>query len=172
MIGVVSRTRAALTAAVVLSALALGGCSDDEPEPKFTPPSTTAPAEASPDGASFVRSYFELIGRATKTGETSTFLASTSEGCDNCMLLAKNIERGFAAGSYVEGADWSVDDVSAVGETSGGTVWNVNVATARERWYDANGNLIRTVRPSNQHFAVIVETSQGAPVIVDMRLRS
>src|SRR4051812_17262664 len=166
MMGAVNRARAVLTALLVASALSLVGCSGDDPEPKFAPPSSEPPESPSTTAAaapeeSFVRSYFDAIGHATQSGDTSKFMQLSAQGCDNCSILASNIEGGYADGGRVEGASWTVEDIVEAGETHGGTIWNVDVRTARERWYDADGDLKKIVKPSVQKFAVLVASDGG-----------
>ena len=183
MIAVVTRTRTVITALTVVSVLALGACSGDDPEPKFAPtPSTSAPTSEPTDvttspsvvkdeEAEFVTSYFELIGEATTDGDTAEFVEMSSPACANCQTLARNIDRAFRGGGYVEGASWVVAKSVKAGERSGGNEWNVDVTTARERWYDANGELVKIVKPSTQKFGIIVTADDGSFRVSDMRLR-
>jgi hypothetical protein len=159
--------------------LALGACSDDDPEPKFAPtPSTSAPTEvttspttAADEETEFVASYFKSIGEATTNGDTTAFVGVSSPDCTNCQTLARNIDRAFKGGSHVEGALWVIAKSVRAGKRPEGNVWNVDVTTARERWYDGSGELIKIVKPSTQKFGIIVAVDGGDFQVKDLRLR-
>lgn len=130
MIGVVSRSRAALTALSLIPVLLVAGCSDDEPKPKFAPPSSESPSspstsptaptgltppeipsaakERSPAGArAFVRHWIAIVNLAQRTGETSGVVALNDVRCSGCRGIIKAIDSVYQAGGYIEGGDIS-----------------------------------------------------------------
>ena len=182
MIGPVTGTRVVITAAAVTLLLGLAACSSDDPEPRVAPPTSQAPSTSStapttsPSGSddeeAFVRGFFQSVAQATQTGKTAAFLAMTAPTCANCRVLASNIEDAFAGNRRVEGANWQISRTAPAGHRTEGSVWNVDVHTAEEHWYDGSGELLKTVSASTQHFGVIVTRSDDDFLIQDMRLRS
>lgn len=124
MIDGVSRTRAVLTAAVLLSALALGGCSDDEPEPKFAPPSKapTSPSTTAASGPieptmptaakrhdaaaaeAFVKHYWAMANYAQATGDVSG-LEDLSLRCTNCDHSIASVQQVYQGGGTIRGGE-------------------------------------------------------------------
>ncbi|MFC6046132.1 DUF6318 family protein [Nocardioides hankookensis] len=122
-----SRTRAVLTAAVLLSALALGGCTDDDPEPKFGPTESTSPASpTSPSTSSaagtvaptlpsaaqgstaasaeaFVKFYWEAVNYAQSSGDLRLLRGLGSPSCTACNAGVSYLEQVFDAGGHVVG---------------------------------------------------------------------
>lgn len=118
MIGVVSRTRAVLTAAVLLSALALGGCTDDDPEPKFGPiestspasptsPSTTTAAALSPEDT--VRAWVDARNAALASGDVTPAEELSASGCTTCQASLDPIRQVHADGGSFDTDGWTVD---------------------------------------------------------------
>ena len=119
MIGVVSRTRAVLTAAVLLSALVLGGCTDDDPEPKFGPtestspssptsPSTTAAAaDLSPEDT--VRAWVDARNAALASGDVAAVEELSASGCTTCQDSLDPIRQVHADGGSFDTDGWTVD---------------------------------------------------------------
>ncbi|KQW53483.1 hypothetical protein ASC77_04160 [Nocardioides sp. Root1257] len=139
MIGVVSRTRAVLTAVVLLSALALGGCTDDDPEPKFGPtestspasptsPSTTAAAALSPEDT--VRAWVDAQNEALVSGDTTVMEALATSSCQGCSDFSNPIRDVFAEGGSYRGGKWKVDAAKA--RKSSGSEVTVDVAMTME----------------------------------------
>jgi hypothetical protein len=121
--GAVNRARAVLTALVLSSALALSGCSGDDPEPKFAPPSSEPPESPSTTAASgpsepempeaakgtdaaaaeaFVKFYWAMVNYAQETGDVDG-LRRLSRNCQNCDAGAKSIEDTYAADGVIGG---------------------------------------------------------------------
>jgi hypothetical protein len=124
MMLVVTRTRTVITVFTLVSVLALGACSDDEPEPKFAPtPSTSAPTSPSTTAASgpteptmpaaakgtnaasaeaFVTFYWEMVNYAQATGETSS-LRKLGQKCLTCSRGIDSVEKVYEAGGEIRG---------------------------------------------------------------------
>src|SRR4051794_5689323 len=127
MIGVVSRTRAVLTAAVLLSALALGGCTDDDPEPKFgptessspasptSPSTTTASGQIAPsmpaaamdaDAAAaeaFVSFYWKTVNYAQATGDLEPLSRLGAPTCKACKSGVEYLKDVYENGGKIDG---------------------------------------------------------------------
>ena len=131
MIGHVNRSRTAFTALSILSMLAVGACSGDDPEPKIadpsptsslpTSPSTTAassPVEPTmPPGAqgtdaaaaeAFVKFYWEMVNYAQATGDLSGLKSLASEACAACRAGTDYLDRVFGSDGIIEGGVASV----------------------------------------------------------------
>jgi hypothetical protein len=177
----VTRSLSAIAVGVVVPALVFGGCSGD-PKPKFVPSESSSPTGASSSSAAdskpeattarFINDYFDAVGTSTATGDTRAFVGMSSPRCRNCRTLAHNIEAAYENGGRVEGSNWEVANLRRTSASELGSVWNVDVRTTRERWYDGDDHLIKIIRASSQRFAVIVAGEGSTRVLRDMRLRS
>lgn len=182
MIGAVSRTRAVITAATVLVALALGGCSSDDPEPKFSPtPTESSPTmiESSPtetiDGdreqqEDMLVEFFDEVSAAITTGESGGFVSMTSPECANCRVLVENLDDAFANGGSIQGGQWTTTSITYRREARLGSIWWVDVTASRERWLDRQGKTVKIVRGGDLHFGVALEPSGGTWRIRELRL--
>jgi hypothetical protein len=178
MIGAVSRTRAVVTALSVIPVLLVAGCTDDDPKPKLEPPPETQSSRV-PEGndprseqAAFVTAYFGTISDALSTGDPAPFLAMSSSSCVNCQTLADNVLTAYADGGHVEGGSWTARTPTFEQSDSLGDVWNVDVQTSRERWIGSDGQLVKTVRPSLQHFGVALEPAGQGWKVSELRVSS
>lgn len=113
----------------LLALLVLGGCSGDDPEPKFEPaPSSaptatdptqsptgpvepTLPAEAEADtktGAeAFVRYWIERVNFAQSTGVTGKLERLNDVRCSGCRGVVEAIDAAYTTGGRIEGGEWS-----------------------------------------------------------------
>jgi hypothetical protein len=178
----VNRSRSAIVLLTVALVPLAGACSED-PKPKFAPPQSSSPTgspspstrdHAEPGGttARFINDYFAAVGDSTTTGDTSAFVRMSSPRCQNCQTLAHNVEAAYKGGGHIEGGDWTVSNLRRVSDIEVGTIWNVDVETSRERWYDGDDRLIKIVRASTERFAVVVSQDRSRHLLRDMRLRS
>jgi hypothetical protein len=135
MIGVVSRTRAVLTAVALLSALALSGCTDDDPEPKFAPPSSeapTSPSSASTSAAAAlspedtVRAWVEARNDALSSGDVGSVQALSVAECTTCEDSLDPIRQVHEDGGSFQTAGWRV--VSARLKSQKGSTARVTAA--------------------------------------------
>lgn len=134
MIGVVNRARAVLTALLVVSALSLAGCSGDEPEPRFAPPSSEAPGSPSttatsgpaepqlPEAAkgtdaaaaeAFVKHYWSMVNYAQATGDVDG-LRALGLRCVTCDRGIDSIVEVYEAGGSIRGGVGTVLDPTGV----------------------------------------------------------
>jgi hypothetical protein len=182
----VRRSRTAFALGVVVLPLVLGGCSGDDPEPKFAPteatsltvssspsPSPSVTDSSSPKAAQaeFIDAYFGEFSDAIPTGQPAEFLAMSSGKCQSCQVLVDNLTAAYVDGGHVEGGHWAVSSARFVRSGRIGFIWNVNVATTREHWFDGNGQEIKVIRPSTQHLAVALLKHGNGWQVREMRLR-
>lgn len=130
---------ARLAAAAAVLALALTGCSADEPpspepgnaagEPSAqpsAPPSAQAPVdtEAIPAYAKdpgrtgaeqFVGYWVNALNEATETGEIKQLAAASATTCRMCASYAQGIDEIYDAGGHVESRGWDIRGVSHEG---------------------------------------------------------
>ena len=106
---------AALAALVVV--LGSTACSDDDPEPKFAPPSasptpsepSTSVVSSSSDPVSVARAWIEAQNEALQSGDTSGARGLATENCRSCDGLIRPIEEVFEAGGRFVTKGWTVD---------------------------------------------------------------
>lgn len=115
MIEAVNRARAVLTAFLLASALGLAGCTDDDPEPRFAPPSSAPPASPSTSAASgregpkeSFASWVEARNDALRSGDTSLVRAFSSPACKACQDAIEPIDQVHAEGGRFETDGWTV----------------------------------------------------------------
>lgn len=127
MIGRVSRTRATLTALTLISLLLLAGCTDDEPKPKFAPPSSDAPTSAAPTSSvaptmpaaasgadaaaaeAFVKFYWDTVNYAQESGDLHPLRQLADPRCAECEAGVKYLEGVFQADGRVIGGDATLE---------------------------------------------------------------
>ena len=130
MIGLVNRSRTVITAMSLMSVLALGACSDDDPEPELAPPSSSAPSSPSTTAVSgpieptmpaaargtdaaaaeaFVRFYWEMVNYAQATGDVRA-LTKLSEDCPACRGGVTFIKQVYARGGRLTGGVGRIHD--------------------------------------------------------------
>jgi hypothetical protein len=132
----VRRSRTAFALGVVGPLLVLGGCSGDDPEPKFAPTETTSPSESGSPSATVtevalgpvatVRAWVEAQNEAMASGDTTSVRALSAEPCPACDGLIDPIEKVYAAGGYFKTKGWHVN--TAKQARSGGSSALVNAA--------------------------------------------
>lgn len=131
MIGVVNRARAVFTALLVASGLGLAGCSGDDPEPQFAPPSSEAPgsppsttaaagptAPEMPEAAkgtdaaaaeAFVKHYWESVDYAQATGDLDELASLASKECKPCIAGLRYLRGVYARDGVISGGESRVD---------------------------------------------------------------
>jgi hypothetical protein len=179
----VARTRTVITALTLVSVLALGACSEDDPEPKFAPtPSTSAPTSpsttAAPDlesprkqQADLIDQFVKALSESLGTGDPTGFLKLSSKSCQNCQVLADNLNDAYAGGGHIENGSWSLISSNYQGEKPLGSIWNVDIRSARERWFGENGDLVKIVRGGVQRFGLAIEENRDQWRVRELRLR-
>jgi hypothetical protein len=133
MIGLVNRSRTVITAMSLLSVLALGACSDDDPQPRFAPPSSPAPSSPSTTAVSgpvaptmpatargtdaaaaeaFVKFYWEMVNYAQATGDVDG-LKALAPRCGTCAAAVDYIVDVYERGGHIRGGDGRFRDLRA-----------------------------------------------------------
>ena len=126
------RTR---TLAVIglVAALTLSACSDDSPEPRFEPESSSAAATETPSSPTTETSETEAVGR--------TPLATVREWVKayNSTLRTGDAAEARSLTSRCKPCDWQVDPVVEVHEKGGefnGATWKIAAAEVTDRVTD------------------------------------
>ncbi|MBI2245838.1 MAG: hypothetical protein HYU55_18475 [Nocardioides sp.] len=128
MIVAVTRSRTVIAALCVVSVLALGACSGDDPQPRFAPPSSSAPTSPSTTAVSgpveptmpaaargsdaaaaeaFVRFYWEMVNYAQATGDVRG-LKGLATKCINCDNGVDFIANAYDKGGEIRGGEGTV----------------------------------------------------------------
>jgi hypothetical protein len=146
-------------AAVVLLALALGGCAEDEPTPSTVPPAPGVSASASaavaslppealandaPGASAFARYYLELANQAFATGDAKALKAYSDPGCTSCNNLMQAIEAPMNPDERIEGGDYEVLDATSTPSSPGEMLSLVTYRLTEVRVYDSSGDLLET----------------------------
>ena len=124
-------SRAVAGAALVLALPALSACngggdpgSDGTPTPKFSEaPSESASASVTQSSSAedsdsatavpknprtLVRVFISGVGVAINTGDPRHFMRYATDGCSNCSVVAKNVDKAYSAGRSAETSGWTV----------------------------------------------------------------
>ena len=188
MIGLVNRSRTALTALSMISALALGACSGDDPEPKLADPSPSASLPSSPsttavsgpveptmpaeargtDAAAaeaFVKFYWEMADYAQATGDVDGLREISSEACEPCQAGIRAIESVFERDGRLLGGGNTVRilSTSTVGGGDRNAISVVADVTNRKQRLDLPGTVDDREFPASRVTSeFIVEVYRGS----------
>jgi hypothetical protein len=176
----VTRLRTALALTLTVPLLALGACSEEDPQPKIAPSESSSPTEspsasssASPQALSetqTVRRFFEGISASISAGDSSRFMTLAAKRCTNCQEIAQSLENAYADGGHIENGRWTVVRLQRVSGSPQAGLWNVDIQTAKERWFDGEGQLVKVVTPDKLKFKVAVFRRSDAWKIRELRL--
>ena len=109
-----------VAAAVCVPLLAVGGCSDDDPEPKFAPsesPSPTATSAPEPaawevkseDGAvAFANHWVDVFNQAATSGRTEQLEAISDSSCQTCANFVSSIRDIYDSGGSFRSTGWQI----------------------------------------------------------------
>jgi hypothetical protein len=155
----VRRSRTAFALGVVVLPLVLGGCSGDDPEPKFAPPESTSPtASGSPSSTptgpveptmpaaarrhtvagaqAFVKFYWEMVNYAQATGALEPLVKLSAGNCGACSGGVGFLRKIFTAGGSVRGGEVTVSNLKASKVRAGNHVaWQVLVDVTNTRQF-------------------------------------
>lgn len=151
----------------------LSGCGgEDEPEPIMPSQSPTASASPSEvaenepeawekrtlDGAdALVRAWVEAVNAAGQ-GDVQPLRALSTAECDTCAGIRRVASETYADGGRIEGGEWRVVDVGASSRRLRDVVpLSVNVDVARQRVFDANGQITSDAPSSSTTLLMLVE---------------
>lgn len=131
-------------AAVCLGVLVVGGCADDEPVPRTSPPSQT-PTSASPSpttptrepwerktgagAVAFAKHWMETFSAAMNSGDTSSLERLNAQTCATCTGVVDRIDSIYAAGGSYRSQGWRVQQADA--EVSSGVSATVAMSVHR-----------------------------------------
>jgi hypothetical protein len=127
MIGAVSRTRAVVTALLVIPVLLVAGCTDDDPKPKFEPtqssetptsPSTSASAQALGPEAT-VGAWVDARNTALVSGDVAPVEALSTTDCTTCQDSLDPIRQVHAAGGSFDTGGWKVVSARLKSQSAG-----------------------------------------------------
>jgi hypothetical protein len=176
----VNRCRLAIAVGLAVPTVVLGGCSN-ESDPESAPSRSAADSDgpsalqsvvpSRDEQVGFLRTYFRKVSVALSTGDPSGFLALSSPDCGSCTVIARSVVHAYDDGGSITGGRWRVASPTYAGKSSLGRVWDIDVVTAREHWYDGDGNLVNIVRQSTQRVAIALESADGGLRVRELRLR-
>ena len=155
------RTRS-LAVVGLVAALTLSACSDDDPEPRFEPSSSSAGAtetpsspttetsetsetkpaeptlppeaqEATKEGAeAFARFYWAVVNYAQETGEVDLLRTLDRESCGGCRGGVQSIDRVYSQGGRMFGGEHTVLSARAEVSPTGGMTVEVKLKVERQ----------------------------------------
>jgi hypothetical protein len=156
MIVPVIRTRTVITAFSCLSVLALGACSDDDPEPKIAPtPSSAAPTSPSTTPASgpteptmppeaegtdaaaaeaFVRFYWATADYAQATADVEGLRSISDPGCQACQQALDFLDSVDRRDGVIRGGQTDLSAISSapVGDDGNRRVVRFDLTSAEQ----------------------------------------
>ncbi len=99
-------------------------------------------------------------------------MSLSDENCQSCKALQQNLHSAYLGGGHIEGGKWEVTSSEFVRESKRvGAIWNVDVATQRERWFNGDGDQVKTVVAGVQHLGVAIQSTPDGLIVREMRLR-
>ncbi len=136
-----------LIVALVVTALALAGCSGD-PQPIIakplatptpTPSASPSPTEsATPKAESpeeFIRRWNEIQTDMVATGATDAYWSVSTKRCPPCKRIASTVSSYYEAGGYVKTEGWAINSIAAVNPgAEGPATFQVRVDSAPTRY--------------------------------------
>jgi hypothetical protein len=131
----VRRSRVAFALGVVVPLLVMGGCSDDDPEPRIAPspsptstvsgspsatpsrpvePSMPAAANGSGPGAAsaFIEYFWDLVNYSQASGDVGQLEEVALASCNACGGGSGWIKKVYSRGGRIRGGEYSTADVS------------------------------------------------------------
>lgn len=111
-----STLRPLLAAGLLSLLVAMSGCSDAEPTPKFEEPTgSPTPAEVKEETPeAFIKRWALLEKEMQNTGETEAYREMT-RGCTACTTLADRVDAIYSAGGQIQAEGKKIVAVSPLG---------------------------------------------------------
>ncbi len=119
-----------------------------------------------------MRNYFASISAARATGDPSEFIAASAQDCANCLVLANNIKAAYAKEGRIESDEWRIESARFQRKAPLGMIWNVEIYSPRERWYDADDNLVKIVRADSLAIALALVLDGDSWVVRELRINA
>jgi hypothetical protein len=156
----VRRALVALTAPLLLLLCACGGGDSvaDPPVSSATSSPTQAPHRESPEH--FIRRWAAAEKKMENTGETAEYLAM-SRGCKACRLLARDVDRYYAAGGSIHWGGWHILTIRSSRITGPTRVLVVNVDSAPTRYKIAAGSPLERLPGGPATHQLTIRTIDG-----------
>lgn len=117
-----------LITAAVVPLLLLGACSQDDPQPKFSPPSESpTAAESSPaepvvrpwekkteaGAVAFAKHWIDVFSDAMLSGDTDGIVELSARNCRTCANVTDHLDEVYSDGGAYRKAKWSVTSADA-----------------------------------------------------------
>jgi len=117
-----------IAAAAVVPLLLLGACSQDDPQPTFSPPSDSpsstesTPAEpvvrpwekkTEAGAVAFAKHWIDVFNKAQASGKTGEMRSISAKACGSCDGFASQLEELYGGGGSLVSDGWTVVDASA-----------------------------------------------------------
>jgi hypothetical protein len=173
------RLRCVLATLVVLGVL--GGCSDDDPEPKISDPTPSVSSEptesetvsASPtmsptnssDPVETVKSWIDAQNLALSTGDTAPLRALAAKDCRGCSDFPDGIDEIINAGGHFEGGQWKLVRAKVDEPSARPLRVNVAVRIAGGATVTQSGAEPNTYEATSRLFAFELDDSSGTWLI-------
>jgi len=140
-----------IAVAAVVPLLLLGACSQDDPQPTFSPPSDSPSAtESSPaepvvqpwekkteaGAVAFAKHWVDVLNRVGESGRTADLTDISANNCASCASLVEYIDGVYGDGGRIESDGWEVLQVGDVapGKTAKSTM-SMRVRQSEQRVY-------------------------------------
>ena len=94
-------------------------------------------------------------------GDIGGLAALGKPNCKTCSAFTKNIADAYEDGGYVKAAGWTAQQITRATKRQD-MVFVVRVKQGRERFYTAEGKLVRRFDGSRRNLAFYLAKSQGS----------
>lgn len=173
-------TGLAMTVLVTPLLMACGGGGDPAPEgtptPKFSEATSSAASPDVSESASssesadakpktpeqVARAMVRGVGDALNTGDPDEFLKYSTDKCDNCLVVADNVEQAYLDGGSAETEGWRVKSLRVDQRNENVVYMAGSIASGKECYFRADGTLYKRGKASTIKYQFRVAKIGGA----------
>ena len=166
-----------IAVAAVVPLVVLGACSQEDPQPKFSPPSDSPSAsESTPadpvvrpwekkteaGAVAFAKHWMDVFSAAMLSGEVDELLALSGPNCEACKNVAHRLVAVYSTGGMYETEGWRVLESDAAVSRSGSASVGLRIRRSAETFRENAGGPKQSNPTSEASYNAILSWRDGA----------